>query len=258
MKTFLSIFFTSLLFFGSFSAFANDISREEIRQIKELAHDLEKGSRKLHDRAEFLIPTPNSSEEIFIESLHRFNRVARKFHRNVEGNLDTPMSSRKGFFNLIRDFNNVSRTIEKNIIFLEIEVLYLQVLANVESINAYYNFWNYMQVKELAHQMDKAASKIYRAILSELREGRTSHERGALEALSFLADTADAFHEGIEENFSTPANTRVLLRDLLDAQFDAEFEVEYINISPRLFQELRSLTLKLKQLQVIYRWRWTL
>jgi len=106
--------------------------------------------------------------------------------------------------------------------------------------------------------VDRVSSKVYRAISSDLGGGRNYHERGALEALREFSHEAHEFHEGVEENFSTPGNTRLMLRNLLDAQFDAEFEIEYIRVSPTLLQAFNALTVELRKLQVIYDWRWTL
>ena len=94
MKRIIGSVVTSIMLLTSFSAFARHISPQEINIIKELAHDLEKESRRLHKRAESIIVNPTDEQEILIENLHDFEKLSRRFHMEVERNMNTPMGRR--------------------------------------------------------------------------------------------------------------------------------------------------------------------
>ncbi len=252
----LLIVFVMLL--GSMSAYAHQITIEDLKLIKEFAHDLEKESKKLHDQVELIIATPTQNDEELIEQLHLFEKSAKRFHMDVESHYSQPMLTRNKFFELMTQYNIVSRTIEEFNIYSQVENQYLGILSLVESINIYYNFWNYIQIKEIAHHINKVSSKIYRAIDSDLTGGRTSHERGALRALNNFTLASHDFHNGVEDNFSSPENTRVTLAQLLDSHFDAEFELDYISVSPLLMNAFIDLKVDLRKLQEIYKWNWYL
>jgi len=224
--------------------------------IKEFAHDLEKTSKKLHEYTEDIFKNPNSIERELIEFFHKFEKETKRFHQLVESNINTPKKTERGFYDLIFFFNKMAFFVDENLIPKLVESLYLKATHYVEEINEYYSFWNYLKVKEIAHDIDRVSNKLYKTVYSIVGKGSNSHERQAVKALLDFATASHEYHERVEESYANPENTRLLMRDLLDTHFDADFEIDYIKVDPFILKQFFDLKPLIERLKVIYRWNW--
>ena len=113
-------------------------------------------------------------------------------------------------------------------------------------------YWNWEQVKRLAHEVNENAEHVHNAAEARAHHGDRDEER-ALSDLHGLKEAAEHFHDQVERYGQSPSHTRSDYYTVLNAYNRARSSIRWSHVEGHVIRDFNDLSRSLNELSYYYR-----
>jgi hypothetical protein len=180
-------------------AIAGHPGRDQMAQVKTLAHRMENDAVYAHDVAERTAHHGGWAERQALSDLHRLENRAVRFHREVERRFNSPEWTEAAWQRLDADFARSQQTFRNLHAYYWTSQTFDRMASTMQALRVFYTVsaFSSRAVLDLAHQLQNAANRAHDRAEREMHHAGY-WENQAIQSLHRLEDKAAHLHHQVE------------------------------------------------------------